>query len=120
PEVEVNIDLNINSYIPSDYIGSSDDKVEIYKKIAEIDDKDKYYDIIDELVDRFGDLPEPVLNIIKISLIKNEAKKLGLINISGDKRRIKFEYESRDTYSLEDIQVLSSKFEENLEFDLSK
>ena len=53
-------------------------------------------------------------------MIKNEAKKLGLINISGDKRRIKFEYESRDTYSLEDIQVLSSKFEENLEFDLSK
>lgn len=120
PEVEVNIDLNINSYIPSDYIGSSDDKVEIYKKIAGIEDKDKYYDIIDELVDRFGDLPEPVLNIIKISLIKNEAKKLGLINISGDKRRIKFEYESRDTYKLEDIQLLSTKFEENLEFDLSK
>lgn len=120
PLNEVSIDLNIDSYIPSNYIKTSQDKIELYKKIAEISTKDKYYDIIDELVDRFGDPPKPVQNITKISLVKNLSSRLGFTAITGNMDKITFAYESRDTYDLEDIEKLSETFDRALDFNLSK
>lgn len=73
-DVQVTIDLDISAYIPEDYIRSSDQRIDIYKKIAAISGQDDRFEIEDELVDRYGDIPRAVSNLIEIASVKALAK----------------------------------------------
>ena len=117
---DVIVDVAIDAYIPSSYIDSTEDKVEIYKKVASVSSLDQFYDIIDELTDRFSDPPEAVVNTVKISLLKNLASKLGIIGIRGTKGELAFLYKTRDDYGLEDLEKLTKAFSKDLVLDLSK
>ncbi len=78
---EVEIDLQIDAYLPDKYIYDSKQKVEIYKKIMALNSEDEVSDLIDELVDRFGNPPETVINLIQISRIKLKCRQLGIEKI---------------------------------------
>lgn len=117
---DVLVDVNLDLYIPSNYIQSTSDKVDMYQRIAEVSTRTQYYDIIDELTDRFGDIPEPVINTIEISLVKNASSRLNIRGISGVWHELKLSYESRDEYNLEDLEVLSKRFGSMVKFDLSR
>ena len=80
-EVETTIDIKIDSYIPKTYINNEEITIEIYKKIAGISNNEDYRDLLDELFDRFGNIPREVSNLMDISLIRQTAKKLGIISI---------------------------------------
>lgn len=84
-EIEENedtqIDIKINSFIPNIYIMDDDQRLEIYKKIATIESEDEYSDLIDELIDRYSDVPKEVSNLMDIALLRNKAKELGIISI---------------------------------------
>lgn len=114
-EREVNIDLGIDSYIPSNYIQSSSDKIEIYKRIANISTLEELEDMFDELIDRFGDIPNPVLNVMYISLLKSMAQIIGFTQISGGDEYLKFEYEDVNLFNLEEFEFLTGRFEGKLE-----
>ncbi|MDO5717472.1 MAG: transcription-repair coupling factor [Tissierellia bacterium] len=118
-EREINIDMGIDSYIPSDYIVSNSSKIEIYKRIASIDSLAELEDMIGELIDRFGDVPKPVVNVMYISLIKSLAQKIGFTQIIGKEGKIIFEYEDMDLFSIEEFKYLSDEFKDSLEFSLS-
>ncbi|KAA2302067.1 transcription-repair coupling factor, partial [Clostridioides difficile] len=64
------LDLSIDAYLPSDYIYDSIQKIEIYKKVAVIASFDDAMELEDELVDRFGDLPEAVINLLAVARMK--------------------------------------------------
>ncbi len=81
-EIETTIDLQVNAYIPEWYIADEGQKIEIYKKIAYIQSQEDMFDIEEEVEDRFGDIPEEVRNLMKISMIKHLAKKCGIIAVS--------------------------------------
>lgn len=87
---ETLIDVKIDAYIPPKYIGNELQKLNIYKRIASIENITEYQDMQDELTDRFGDIPTPVENLLKVSLLKSAAHEAGIIEISGDKNRLKF------------------------------
>ena len=70
---ETTVDMNIDAFIPNRYIENEHEKLDIYKRIAEIENEEEFVDMQEELIDRFGDLPESVNNLLKISLIKSEA-----------------------------------------------
>lgn len=72
-DYETTIDLNIDAFIPPSYIENEVHKLDIYKRIAEIGSESDYDVILDELIDRFGDPPKSVLNLLFVSLIKCEA-----------------------------------------------
>ncbi len=78
---EISIDLNVSAYIDDDYISSEELKIDMYKKIAAILDENDVIDINDELIDRYGDIPEEVENLMDIAYIKMLAKKCGFINV---------------------------------------
>lgn len=78
---EISIDLNINAYIDDDYIKSEELKIDMYKKIAAIADKNDIIDIKDELIDRYGDIPEEVDNLMDIAYIKTLAKECRFISV---------------------------------------
>lgn len=87
-EFETLIDLNINAFIPGNFIQDEEQKIEMYKKISEIQNQEDFYDVQEEIEDRFGNLPSSVQNLIDIALMKSYAHKLGVINISQKKNNI--------------------------------
>lgn len=77
PDFETTIHIKADAYLPSSYIASEKQKMETYKKIADIKTEDQYSDMLDELVDRFGDPPRQVTNLLTISLIKAIVQSFG-------------------------------------------
>jgi len=67
------IDIAVDAFIPNRYIESELVRIGIYKQIAAVENKDDADDLKDELLDRFGDIPKPVSNLIDIALIRNSA-----------------------------------------------
>ncbi len=68
---ECAVDMNINAYIPDKYIRSAAQRIDVYKKIALIENEEDMRDITDELLDRYGDMPECVNALLKISLLRS-------------------------------------------------
>ncbi|MGL5693558.1 MAG: transcription-repair coupling factor [Peptostreptococcaceae bacterium] len=73
-EIDVEIDLSVNAYIPDTYISDELTKIEMYKKIASIENKEDMIEVEEELEDRFSDLPKSVQTLLKISYIKSLCK----------------------------------------------
>lgn len=79
---ETSIDIEINAYLPESYIQSPNQRIDMYKKIAAIETEDDRFQVEDELIDRYGDIPRAVRNIIEVASIKIKAKEAGIIEIS--------------------------------------
>ncbi|MDQ6420753.1 transcription-repair coupling factor [Paenibacillus sp. LHD-117] len=84
--VSTQIDLSVDAYLPSDYIYDSIQKIEIYKKVAAVRTFEESDDLIDELIDRFGDLPQAVSNLMSVARMKIYGSLCGieLVSQKGD------------------------------------
>ncbi len=80
---ETSVDLAVDAFIPSTYIKSEYQKLDVYKRIAAIETKDELSDMQDELTDRYGSMPTCAVNLLKIALIKAIAHKIGVLEIKG-------------------------------------
>lgn len=87
-ELDVEIDLTVNAYIPDSYIADELTKIEMYKKIASIENKEDMEEIIGELEDRFSDTPKPVQTLLKIAYIKSLCKELKIEKVRQVKDEI--------------------------------
>ena len=76
------VDINIGAHIPESYIESLPQRIDIYKKIAAIQIESDAMDLLDELIDRFGDVPASVKGLIDVSLLRNTAAQMGIREIS--------------------------------------
>lgn len=76
------IDLKIDAHIPEEYIPSVPQKLGIYRRIADIRNESDAEDVLDEIIDRFGDPPECVQGLIDVSLLRNSAADIGIFEIS--------------------------------------
>jgi transcription-repair coupling factor (superfamily II helicase) len=81
-KTECIVDVFIDSHIPEKYIPSPKTRVEIYQKIAAVSSFEDAIDVTDELLDRFGDIPQSTLNLIDIALIRNLAQSIGISEIT--------------------------------------
>lgn len=75
------VDVRMDAHIPESYIESLPQRLAIYKRIADIRTSEDASDVLDELIDRYGDPPKSVEGLIKISLLRNTASKLGIYEI---------------------------------------
>ena len=75
------IDIRIDAHIPENYIESLPQRLSIYKRIADIKTDEDASDVIDELIDRFGDPPAGVEGLVKVALLRNTAANLGIYEI---------------------------------------
>ncbi len=78
---ETVIDINIDAFISSDYISNEEQKLDMYKKIAAINCVEDYFDVQDELEDRYGDIPLAVGNLLEAALLKAFAHSIGIESI---------------------------------------
>ena len=76
------IKLNVSTIIPINYISKNEEKIFYYKKIANSEDNDYIEAIKNEIVWKYGSLPESVENLFKITIIKNKCKKLNIQKLS--------------------------------------
>lgn len=95
-EKDSSIEIEINAYIPGSFISDELIKVEAYKKIAAVKSKEDSEEVADELIDRFGDIPKEVNNLILISYIKSICDRLGIAKISENKDKIVFEFHEKN------------------------
>jgi len=79
---ETNIDISVDAFIPPRLIADEQQKLEIYKKISLIATQQDYYDVQEEIEDRYGTMPPPVVNLLDVALMKAEARDLGVIGIA--------------------------------------
>ena len=86
-DFETTIDLNMDAFIPDSYISNEFQKLDTYKRIAGIESQQDYDDMLEELLDRFGEMPRAVLNLLAIAKLKalchqayvTEIKQLGKV-----------------------------------------
>ncbi len=82
-ELPCTVDLNISAHIPPEYISSLPARLGIYRRIAEVKNEDGASDVLDELIDRFGEPPVSVMGLINISLLRTNAAAAGIYEING-------------------------------------
>lgn len=94
-EVNTTVELTVNAFIPDDYIVDENQKIEFYRRIAAVKNMEDVDDLADELMDRFGDLPEPVQNLLSVARIKVLGKQLRIkaINRMGRYYRLLFDHD---------------------------
>ena len=78
PELDTRVELKVDAYLPEAYVPDEKLRVEIYKRIAMIQDEAGRLDIEEELVDRFGDVPDSVENLMRIAQLRGVTRKLGI------------------------------------------
>lgn len=84
------MNLQIEAYIPETYIESMASRIDMYRKIASVNDSEDESELIDELIDRFGDPPKAILGLIKVSLLRNLAARLGISEINQKAEKLQF------------------------------
>ncbi len=101
-EEEITIDINISSFIPESYIEDASQKIEIYQDIADCRNEEDIQNIIDEIIDRYGNMPAEVENLIKIARIKNLCKEKNVIKIQERPNGIAFTFSEIDRHKVAD------------------
>ncbi len=112
------VDIQIEAHIPEKYIESLSQRIDIYKKIAVIINEEDSMDLIDELIDRYGEPPKAILGLIEIALFRNTASICGITEITQRNGNLLFYIK---TPSLSQVSNLSDKFKGRVLFNnLSK
>ena len=84
-EAECTVDIALDAHIPENYIESLPSRIGIYKRIADITAREDALDVTDELCDRFGEPPAPVMGLINVSLLRARAAKNGITEVKNVK-----------------------------------
>ncbi len=118
PEKDIQIDLNVTSYIPDNYIGDGSQKIDIYQKIALCRTEEDIANVIDEIIDRFGNMPYELENLIDIARIKYLSKEKGIEKIASRKTAVVFTFEpnsSKQEHKI-DLSKLIKKYGTKIKF----
>ena len=111
------IDLDVDAYIPPSYIVNEVQKLDIYKRIAGIENKAESEDMKEELLDRFGEIPKSVDNLLRIALIRVKAHKLYIAEIKGRNEEIRFVFHEEAKIKIEQIPVLLEHYNKKMSFN---
>ncbi|MDR2655138.1 MAG: transcription-repair coupling factor [Oscillospiraceae bacterium] len=84
------IDVQIDAHIPEKYIPSLTQRIDIYRRIAGINSRADARDVVDELIDRFGEPPKAVYGLTEIALLRSAAASLGVCEISQSGEELRF------------------------------
>lgn len=108
------VDIQIDAHIPEKYISSLNQRIDIYRKIMTVNHDDDKTDLIDELIDRYGEPPKSVIGLIDVSLLRNKAAHLGITEISQKNGSMYFYTEYMNT---DQIAALSKAYKGKITFN---
>lgn len=111
-----NIEIKVDAFIPVSYIKNELQKLDVYKRIAEIETEEEKSDMLDELLDRFGEVPKSVMNLLDIALLKARAHEGYITEISGKQESLQFEIYPQAKYDPAKIPALIEQYRGKLRF----
>ena len=114
-DIDCQIDLNVTSYIPDSYISDSNQKIEIYQDIALCKNEKDISNVVDELIDRFGNMPNEIENLLEISRIKSLAREKQITKIQSKRDSVVFTYDNKN-FDEKIIQILIQKYGNKIKF----
>ena len=115
-EFPTNVDLDVDAYIPPSYIMNEAQKLDIYKRIAGIENENERTEMKDELLDRFGEIPQSVENLLRIALIRQQAHKLYLSEVQGKNEALTLTFTEKAPILVERIPELLKSFDGRMKF----
>ena len=115
-DFETTIDLDMDAYIPDSYISNEFQKLDTYKRIAGIENQEEYEDMLEELMDRFGEPPKAVLNLLGIACIKALAHDAYLTEVKQTGHEIRLGIYERARINPAGIGPLVERYRGRLEF----
>lgn len=110
------VDIDIDAYIPSTYIKSEYQKLDIYKRVAEIESEEEFLDMQEELLDRFGDIPTSVNNLLNVALIKAIAHKTFVTQVTHKGKEIRFMLYVKANINITKIPSFLKQYQGALDF----
>jgi transcription-repair coupling factor (superfamily II helicase) len=119
-KIKVEVDLNLDAYIPDDYIKYEARKIEIYKKIKSIENEADALDTIDELIDRFGEPPLEVMRLINTARLKFIAAELNIDLIKDEGGKIRSQFVSSDLVDGSKLVEFSQKYRRKIKIKSAK
>ncbi len=114
-EQDVQIDLSFSSYIPDEYIENSSQKIEIYQDIALCKTEEDIQNVTDEIIDRYGAMPQEVENLLEIARIKNGARKANVVKITQKRDGIVFLFDNHK-FDVSLVNKLVKKYNRKIRF----
>ncbi len=113
---DTSIDINIDAYIPMGYIPNEFQKLDIYKRIAGIETEEETEEMLEELIDRFGDPPKSVENLLYIAKIKSMAHQLYFTEVSGKGDTLRFTLYEKARIDVTKIPEFVAGFGQDVKF----
>ena len=115
-DFETTIDVEINAFIPPSYIPNEFQKLDIYKRIAGIESREDSDEMIEELIDRFGELPKSVLNLLEAALLKAKAHALYIREVKQQDTVFRIQMYEKAKVQVENIPALVQAAEGRMTF----
>ena len=113
---ETTVDMDMDAYIPATYIKNEIQKLDIYKRIADIENEEEMLDIQEELLDRFGDMPVAVNNLLNIALLKALCQRVYVMGLVQKEKEVKLMMYPKAKLKVERIPELLTKYQNQLKF----
>ena len=118
-EIDVQLDLNVSSYIPDEFIENSAQKIEIYQDIALCKNEEEIKDIVDSIIDRYGDLPTEIEKLIDVARIRNACRAKNIIKVVQKQEKVIFYFDEK-TFDFEVVDKIIKKYGMRIKFSPAK
>ena len=114
------VDCDIDAYIPVSYIKNEYQKLDVYKRISAIESEEEYMDMQDELIDRFGDIPKAVDNLLRIALIKALAHQAYVTEVGINRQEVRISMFPKAKLNTEGIPTLVAEYKGVLKMQMGE
>ena len=112
------VDCDTDAYIPTSYIKNEYQKLDIYKRISGIENEEEFLDMQDELMDRFGEIPKPVINLLKVAGLKALAHSAYVTEVGINRQEVRLTMYKNARLKVEGIPKLVEQYKGDLRFQM--
>ena len=109
-EADTQVELSVSAYLPEEYVSDEITRLELYKKISSVSSDEERSDMVDELLDRFGDLPTPADNLLDIAYLRNLASRCGISKVAKQLDKAVFLFEEKSLMDARHMAVLMDEY----------
>ncbi|MBR5641353.1 MAG: transcription-repair coupling factor [Firmicutes bacterium] len=110
PEADTSVELGIPAFLPETYVADELTRLSMYKRIAAVTSEEEKYEVTDELLDRFGDLPRPAENLLDIALIRSMASRCGISKVALQHKKLVLLFEENNCLNPELFAALMDDY----------
>lgn len=110
------MECDIDAYIPASYIKNEYQKLDIYKRISGIENNEECLDMQDELMDRFGEIPRSVENLLAVAVLKAQANRAGVTEVKINRQEVRLTMHPSISLNTAEIPRLVASYRGALRF----